>query len=307
LNLAAARIVVVAVELFFKYPSLSNHIMLATRNSAFVAPQPLMRLATAIVPREALFNATGITAVYGVSVAAGFLALIGLWTRPALLVYTFCYAFFISHSYSYGDVHHAEVLYLFFVLALALSPSGNRLSIDALLRRRRARRTDAAAIDGDQSDLAMWPFKFLHVLLSLTYFSTGITKLLSGGLQWMNGYTLQYAILKKAVWSAAVPQLGLWVAHQHTLCIALSIATILFETFFFVSLFLPRLARFFFAGGLFFHLMLYVTAGHPFFEHMLLNTTLLLFYDPVWFPSQWRRLTTGLRLRAADGPIGAAR
>ena len=41
----------------------------------------------------------------------------------------------------------------------------------------------------------------------------------------------------------------MWLAHQHPLCIVLSIGTILFETFFFVSLFLPRLAPLFFAGG----------------------------------------------------------
>jgi hypothetical protein len=74
-----------------------------------------------------------------------------------------------------------------------------------------------------------------------------------------------------------------------------------------VSLFLPRVAPLFFAGGLLFHLGLYYTSGHPFFEHMLLNTTLLIFYDPVWFPTQWNRLTAALGFRPAHAPIGAAR
>ena len=289
------------------FPTPSHQINLATHNSAFESPQALIRLVTAIVPREALFNETGLTTLYRIGMAAGLLAVIGLWTRSALLVYAFCYALLVSHAYSYGDVHHPEALYVFFVVALALSPSGDRLSIDALLRLRRARRTGMPAINTGQSDLAMWPLSLLHVLLSWTYFSTGITKLLIGGLQWMNGYTLQFSIFKNAIRRAAVPELGLWVAHQHTLCILLSIATILFETFFFVSLFLPRLAPFFFAGALLFHLMLYVTSGHPFFEHMLLNTALLLFYNPTWFPAQWGRLTTALSLGTAEGSVGAAR
>jgi vitamin K-dependent gamma-carboxylase-like protein len=279
---------VVAVEMIWFFPNLAYQINLAVHNTAFERHQPLIRLVTAIVPRDVLFTPGGLTAVYWVSMAAGVLAVIGLFTRSSLFVYGLGYAFFVSHAYSYADVHHREALYAMFVLALALSPAGDRLSIDALLRRRRAERTGGAA-PADQSDMAMWPLRFLHVLLAMTYFSTGITKLLSGGLRWINGYTLQNAIFSDAI-NRGIP-LGIWLSHQHTLCILLSIGTILFEIFFFVSLFLPRLAPLFFLSGLLFHLGLYLTSGHPFFEHMLLNTTLLLFADPDWFPAQWRRLT----------------
>lgn len=279
----------VAVELIWFFPSLPYQINLAVYNTAFDKPQPLIRLVTAIVPREVLFTPGGLTAIYWVSMAAGLLAIIGLFTRSALFIYALGYAFFVSHAYSYADVHHREALYAMFVLALAFSPAGDRLSIDALIRRRRAQRLAGAGYHVDRTDLAMWPLRFLHVLLAMTYFSTGITKLLSGGLRWMNGYTLQNAIFSDAI-NRGIP-LGIWLSHQHTLCILMSIGTILFETFFFVSLFLPRLAPYFFAGGLLFHLGLYVTSGHPFYEHMLLNATLLVFNDPNWFPGMWHRLS----------------
>jgi uncharacterized membrane protein YphA (DoxX/SURF4 family) len=272
------------------FPRLDYQINLAVHNSSFQSPQPLIRLVTAIVPRHVLFTPQGLTAVYWVTMAAGLLAVIGLLTRPALFVYALGYAFFVSHAYSYADVHHREALYAMFVLALAFAPAGDRLSVDALLRRRRAERAGPAAARDDRTDLAMWPLRFLHVLLAMTYFSTGITKLLSGGLRWMNGYTLQNAIFSDAI-NRGIP-LGIWLSHQHTLCILMSIGTILFETLFFVSLFVPRLAPYFFAGGLLFHIGLFVTSGHPFFEHMLLNATLLLFNDPDWFPALWRRLAT---------------
>jgi len=259
---------------------------------------------TAIVPRDVLFTPSGLTAVYWVSMAAGLLAVIGLFTRSALFVYALGYGFFVSHAYSYADVHHREALYVLSVLALALSPAGDRLSIDAWLRRRRTRRLGASQSHAGQTDLAMWPLKFVHVLLSMTYFSTGIAKLLAGGLRWMNGYTLQYDIFDRAI-HKQLP-LGIWLAHQHTLCIFLSIATILFETFFFVSLFVPRIAPYFFAGGVFFHLGLFVTSGHPFFEHMLLNATLLFLNDPNWLPVQWRKLATGLGLQPAATSVGAS-
>jgi len=87
------------------FPSLPYQINLAVRNTEFHYPQPLMRLVTALVPREALFNASALTIIYWVAMTAGVLALIGLGTRPALLVYALCYGFFVSHAYSYGDVH----------------------------------------------------------------------------------------------------------------------------------------------------------------------------------------------------------
>ena len=293
-----------AVEMLWFFPSLDFQINLAVRNSSFDLPQPLIRLVTSLVPRDVLFTPTGLTAIYWVAMAAGVLAIIGLWTKWSLLVYALCYGFFVSHAYSYADVHHREALYFLFVLALAFSPAGERLSVDAWLRRRRARRLGVPE-PADRTDLAMWPLRLLHVLLAWTYFSTGITKLLVGGLQWMNGYTLQYAIFKNAISRAAMPTLGLWMASNRTLCIGVSIGTILFETFFFVSLFLPRLAPLFFAGGLFFHLMLYLTSGHPFFEHMLLNTIMLLFYNQQWFPRLWDRVTAALPVRTADTPLSA--
>jgi hypothetical protein len=273
------------------FPSLSYQIQLATHNTAFQDPQPLIRLVSLLVPRDVLFTPSGMTAIYTVSMIAGFLAIIGLCTGPALFIYGLCYTFFVSHAYSYADVHHREALYALFILALAFSPAGRCLSVDAWLRRRQARRR-GMPVESDRTDMAMWPLRYLHVLLSMTYFSTGITKVLSGGVRWINGYTLQNDIFSDAI-NRGIP-LGIWLAHQHTLCIFLSIVTILFETFYFVSLFLPRLAPLFFAGGLFFHLSLYYTSGHPFFEHMLLNGILLVFYDPDWFPRQLRRLTAGL-------------
>jgi hypothetical protein len=279
----------VAVELLLFFPSLQYQINLASKNTEFIDPQPMIRLIDALVPRHVLFSATGLTVVYWVGIAAGVLAVVGLRTRASLVVYTLVYWFLVSHAYSYADVHHREAPYALFLLALTLSPCGERLSVDALLRRRRALARGQTAEPATTTDLAMWPLRFLHVLLAMTYFSTGITKVLSGGLRWMNGYTLQFYIFNTAI-NRDLP-LGLWLAHQHTLCVVLGVGTILFETFYFVSILVPRTARLMFLSGIFFHLSLYLTAGHPFFEHMLLNATLLLFLDTTWLARLVERLT----------------
>jgi hypothetical protein len=285
LSLAGARIVAVAAELFWLFPSLDYHVNLATKNTQFSDPQPLIRLIDALLPRSAVFTAGGMTTIYWLTAAAGMLALVGLFTRTSMFVFALGVWFFISHGYSYADVHHTQALFAIFLMTLPFAPIGHSLSVDAVLRRRRA----AVRPETERLDTVMWPLKLAHVLLAMTYFSTGITKLLSGGLAWMNGYTLQNHIFSDAI-NRDIP-IGIWLSQQHTLCILLAIGTIAFELFFFLSILLPRTAPWFFVGGILFHISLYVTSGHPFFEHIILNVLMLLFLDPDRFAAQVQRLT----------------
>jgi uncharacterized membrane protein YphA (DoxX/SURF4 family) len=284
LNLAGARIVAVAAELFWFFPSLSTQINLATSNTEFSRPQPLIRLIDLFVPRDMLYTADGMTAVYWLTFAAGLFALVGLFTRTSLFLLALGVWFFVSHGYSYADIHHPQAVFAIFLMLLPFSPAGERLSVDAWLRRRSGRAPQAPVT----TEMAMWPLRVAHVLLSLTYFSTGITKLMCCGLEWMNGYTLQNHIFSDAI-DRGIP-IGLWLANQHTLCILLAIATIGFELFYFTSILFPRIAPLWFVGGILFHVGLYVTSGHPFFEHIALNLIMLLFLDADWFPRTFRAL-----------------
>jgi hypothetical protein len=286
LPLAAARIVAVAAQLFWFAPNLARQINLATQNSAFRDPQPLIRLLDHLLPRHVLFSAEGLTAVWWVTVVAGWLALVGWRTRTALFVFALGTWFFISHRYSYADVHHREAPFALFLMALPFAPSGARLSLDALLRGRQGRSPELT------SRLALWPLRFVHVLLTMTYFSTGVTKLLAGGLRWMNGYTLQNYLLSDAL-EGGIP-LGLWVAQHYWLCVALSVGTVIFEVGYFLSLVVPRIAPLWFLGGVFFHIGLYYVAGHPFYQFILLNLLLFLFLDPARLPGWLRRLDAAL-------------
>ena len=82
---------------------------------------------------------------------------------------------------------------------------------------------------------------------------------------------------------------GYLVGQQHTIAIGLSVFTILIETFFFVSLILPRTAPFIFIAALLFQIGLFVAAGHDFFQHMVLLVLLLLFISPEWWLTLWNK------------------
>jgi hypothetical protein len=280
-SLAVARIIAVAAQLFWFFPSLQYQLNLLERNTTFEDPQPLIRAITAVVPREVFFTRPIFTTIYWIIVVAGLLALIGLFTRISLFVFALGIWFLVSHAYSYADVHHSEALFAIFLMTLALAPSGNSLSVDALIRRRRVGPGGGSTEASRRVDTAMWPLKLAWVLLAMTYFSTGASKLLSGGLSWMNGYTLQIYTFGDALESGRAS--GIWLAGHHTLCIILAVMTILFETFFFLSLFVPRAAPLFFLAGILFHLGLWVTTAQPFYQHMTLLFILLVCLDPGWW------------------------
>jgi hypothetical protein len=293
LSLAVIRIIAVGAQLFWFFPPLHNQINLLEKNSHFVQPQMLIRIVSAIVPRELLFTPAAFTVFYSAVVVAGFAALIGLLTRLSLFVFALGVWIIIAHWYSYADFHHESAVFCIFLLLLAFAPAGNRLSIDALIRRRRNITTP------DVVDTGIWPLKVAHVLLALTYFTAGIAKVVVGGPQWVNGYTLQNYIL-----SDAIPRgfpFGVWLAQQHTLCVALSVFTLLFELFFFLSLIFPRTAPFFLLNGIAFHIGLYLAAGHDFFSHMVLMFLLLVFVQPDWL-REWLSHHVAVRRRLQSRP-----
>jgi hypothetical protein len=304
-NLAIFRIILVATQLFWFFPPLQEHIALLRKNADFIEPQVFINAITAVVPREVLFTPSGFTALYRVTIAAGVLALVGLFTRTSIFVFTLGVWILVAHLYSYSDVHHEAALFCIVLLALAFAPSGDSLSLDALLRRRRERARGGARGDERRVDTATWPLKFAHVLLAMTYFSTGMTKVIDGGPRWLNGYTLQMYILGDAVPRGF--RFGIWLAQQHTLCVALSVFTIFFEVFFFLSLVFPRTAPFWFIGGVFFHIGLYEAAGHNFFQHIVLLTALLVCTAPAWWETWGRKYFRRHRSREGreePAPVG---
>jgi hypothetical protein len=291
LHLAICRIVAVAAQLLWFFPDLEEHRNLLVKNPEFIEPQLLIRIISAVVPREVFFTPEVFSALYWVTVVAGVAALVGFFTRTSLFLFALGTWIFVAHLFSYGDRHHTEALFCIFLLLLAFAPSGERLSVDALLRRRR-HRSDASSASG-MSEMAIWPLKVVHVLIAMTYFSAGMSKLLHSGLRWLNGYTLQGHTFGDAL-ERGHP-LGLWLARQHEVAVALSVFTILLEVFFFGSLFLPRLAPLFFLGALAFQGGLYLAGGYDFFQHMVLLTLLLFFLYPEW----WRTIHASRQRHAA--------
>jgi hypothetical protein len=293
LSLAIIRIIAVGAQLFWFFPPLHNQITLLEKNAHFIQPQMLIRIVAAIVPRELLFTPRAFTIFYWLVVAAGIAALIGLCTRVSLFAFALGVWIIIAHWYSYGDFHHESAVFCIFLLLLAFTPAGYRLSVDALIRRRRNQPAPELVATG------IWPLKVAHVLLALTYGTAGIAKVIVGGPDWVNGYTLRHFVFSDAI-SRGFP-FGVWLAQHHAVSVALSVFTLLFELLFFLSLVFPRTAPFFFLSGIGFHIGLYLSAGHDFFSHLVLLFLLFLFIQPDWLRA-WLASHVAVRRRLQSRP-----
>jgi hypothetical protein len=195
--------------------------------------------------------------VWVVTVGAGVLALFGLLTRPSLLILAAGSTLLVAHAYSYRERHHPEAMLTIMLWTLAFAPSGARWSLDALIRHWRGRGPGP-----DLSPHARWPLRLGQWLFVLMYLSAGTSKLLSGGVRWMNGYTLAAYIADNALERGSA--LGVWVAQQLPLVQLLSIGAIVFETGFVAVMLWPRLTWPFVLGGMALHAGIFALQRAPF-------------------------------------------
>ncbi len=248
-HLALSRMVIVGALLVFFFPSLTDLKTNLAYHDQFMEPQMVVAWTSSWLG-GGLPTTTTLTAVYAVALLSGILTLVGFMTRPSALVLSLSYWWLVAFRYSFGDVHHPPVPTIIFLLLIPLTPCNRHFSLDAWLRRRRGVGSLAP------TSMATWPLRLMQVVLALIYFDSAMSKLTIGGLEWMNGHTLQANLLHAGVtrdWPLAltvVPHLGL--------CKALSVGTILFEGLFFTVLFHRRLVPFWLSAGVAFHLGLVV-------------------------------------------------
>ncbi len=252
--------------------ALASMLKLSAQTERVYEPLPLVRALTfpfsANQPPSDIF----LILVFWVTVFAGILSLIGLKTRLSLIFFAIGSLFITSYIYSYGEFHHPEALVFISLFALAFSPSGESLSVDDLMSRAqenvRNRKFRSFNLLDEQSKFSLWPLRLIQCLLALAYASAAASKLANGGLDWLNGYTLQYYLLGDGLlWNRP---LGILLAQSHVLCAVLSWVALIFEATFFLVLIFPRLAWIYIPLGAAFHIGIYLAQWAPFFSFIAL-------------------------------------
>lgn len=282
INLAVLRIAAVGLELSLLITNwpVGGEFLRLDRDAAIYHPLTVLHLLTLPFGSHWLPPVPFLDAAFWVCVVAGFLGLIGLFTNPSLIVFALGSVFLQAFRYSFNDLHHPEAIMMFALTALALSPCGRMLSVDAL------RKEERRGFWGweRKSPFAGWPLLFMQWMIVLVYVSSAYVKLLRAGYAWANGYTLQYYLLEDGLlWHRP---LGVWMAGQHETVVLLSWITLLFEATFILVMLFPRLRWIYVPIGFGLHAGIYVLMDAPFFELMALYAV----FVPWMTLFQWIRI-----------------
>lgn len=210
--------------------------------------------------------------VYWFTMVVGVLALIGFKTNLSLFGFVLGNVFMQAYIYSFVEFHHPEALLVMTLMVLALCPSGAVLSVDDLRRRLRLNTTQGRFepfnLLEETSIFATWPLLLIQYMYALIYLSSAISKIRAGGLDWMNGYTLQYYFISDGLRKGL--EFGVWLGQFHTLAWVMSVMTILFEATFFLVLIFPVLAWIYVPMGVGLHSGIYVLMRAPFFQLIII-------------------------------------
>ena len=297
-NLAVCRIVVAGFQLLW-LATRTDYARLAQEASYpdfLYDPLPVLHLLVWPVGWTYRPGLEVLEAAFTVALISGALAVIGLFTRASLALFTLASVFLHAYAYSFGDFHHPEGVIVISLALLTLAPSGEVLSLDRRLGRwfggdgGTGSAADGRELLSATSEYARWPLRVIAWLMALVYLSAAASKIHPAGLEWMNGTTLQYYLIQDGLrWDSA---LGIWFGEQHGLSTALSWLTVLFEGTFVLVLVAPALALIYVPLGAALHLGIYVTMKAPFFGWVALYC--------VFVP--WRDVGRWLRERLARGP-----
>lgn len=200
-------------------------------------------------------------------------AWIGFRTRASCAVAAVLALHWMGLGYSWGKPHHDFVATAFALAALPVAPIGARWSVDAWLASRRphdawlaSRRPHDARLASRRGiappeigPYAAFPLRVAQASLAIGYFFAGASKLAIGGLDWLNGYSLQAVLLStSADWSEEA-------ARSVALCSAMSVTTVGVQLLFPIALFWAPSRWFFVPAAIAFHLMSGKTMGTGWF------------------------------------------
>ena len=257
IDLAVCRIIIVGYQLFYliKMNYVYKMKTLSSLPDSLYDALPLLHLL--VMPFGWSYRPPfeGLEIVFYLTLAVGVLSFVGLWTNLSLSFFTIGNLFMQAYIYSYHDIHHPHGIMMIALSVLALAPCGTLLSADTWFRQSGV---------SQESNFAKWPLLLIQWIFALAYFSAAEWKMTTSGLDWVNGYTLQYYLASDAMRNDM--SLGLWLSQHHVLSQLFSWATIIFEGTFSLVLIFPVLAFIYIPAGIAIHTGMYLTMKANFFQ-----------------------------------------
>ena len=137
INLAICRIFIVGFQIFFliRWNPIKDLLELSKLPDYLYNPLWILHLLMLPFGWEWRPPYELLTIIVWLSLAAGILSVIGLWTRISLIFFALGNVILYSYHYSFGEIHHPEALMMISLIILAISPANAVLSVDDLRKR----------------------------------------------------------------------------------------------------------------------------------------------------------------------------
>jgi predicted DCC family thiol-disulfide oxidoreductase YuxK len=245
LNLAVFRMAVMATVLLDLDPSTTIWFSNLPRELQF-APFGMRWL----LPHLPIFKSLAIVAEI-LLVVVCITSLVGLFTRTSTLLALLLSLYVLGITQFYGKVSHDHHL-VWFLAILAVSRSGDSLSLDAILGA--IKRADRGELPARPSVSIVYslPLRFACLLLGIIYFFPGFWKVWTCGFDWALSENIKYQMYSK--WMEFNGWTPFFRLDWHPwLYKSSGLVTITFETSFIFLILFPRLRALAAAGGVVFH------------------------------------------------------
>jgi predicted DCC family thiol-disulfide oxidoreductase YuxK len=232
--------------------------------------------------------------------AALALSCVGLFTRFSTAVSFLLGAYLMGIPNSFGKTHHLDQILVWAFMVMAFSRCGDAWSMDALIRKTRAR-TASEEEDPPPSGEYTWPVHLIWVISAMVYCESGISKLRHSGIAWVTTDTMRWFLMQAYYRVSDTDPLTSWglaLARSRWLSSALGGAALLFELGFPIALF-SRKARWVFVPGVMaMQIGIALVLGPNFYQMILCQGMLWVPWDQVV-----KRLTTRYGSRKTYGLI----
>lgn len=267
-DLAVIRILIVGLQLYIMVNAFSLYVNTASLPAETFMPLPAFKVLMLPWGWGARPDEYMIVAVFWSTVTVGVLAFIGFLTNISLFLFALGAMFLQSLLYSFGEQHHSEALMMIALLVFSFGPCGKVFSVDSYIGRLMSKGCGEVRILDYTSPFAGWPIKLLMILFALIYLSAITSKMMHGGVEWINGITLQFYLVQDGLrWDSG---LGIWLAQYHEFIFLVQIVVVFFQVTFFLIIFFPKLRWVYLPVGLLFHIGIYLTLRAPFPQWMML-------------------------------------
>jgi hypothetical protein len=228
-------------------------------------------------------------------VVSAVMGLVGFWTRTSLAIATLAGVYVLGLFQLTGSVTH-DMHLLWFAALCAAGPSGEVLSLDRLILRRRG-----APVPVPSLRVAV-PLFFARILLGLVYFFPGFWKLAESGVRWVASDNLKNQMHWKWFQNGALPPFR--IDRSDALVHAGAFFVVLLELSFLLLVLIPRTRIAAALGGLAFHVLSQIFLFIP-FPSLWGCYTMLVDWGRS-HPAEEPRPPRSFRARLAEAPLAAA-